>query len=73
MVERIQSESVEGSAQGLDRLVEDMRRMLADSTVEQVRQEFTGRLLEALQDDRERARYVVGLLVEAALRQAQQP
>lgn len=73
MVERIQSESVDGSAQGLDRLVEDMRRMLADSTVEQTRKECTKRLLEALQDDRERARYVVGLLVEAALRQAQRP
>lgn len=73
MAEKLQRESVDGSAQGLDRLVEDIRQMLEGGTVEQVRQEFTGRLLEALQDDRERSRYVVGLLVEAALRQARQP
>lgn len=70
MVENVTVQE-EGLGQGLDQLVSDMRQMLSTgSTVEQVRAEYTDRLVVALQDDRDRALYVVGLLVEAALREA---
>lgn len=57
-------------AQGFDRLVADIRATLKDNTVEQIRQEYTQRLVEAVQDDRDRTMYVVDLLVESAVREA---
>lgn len=57
-------------AQGFDRLVADIRATLKDNRVEQTRQEYTQRLVDAVQDDRDRTRYVVDLLVEAAVREA---
>lgn len=57
-------------AQGFDRLVADIRATLKDNTVEQTRQEYTQRLVDAVQDDRDRTLYVVDLLVEAAVREA---
>lgn len=70
MVENVTVQE-EGLGQGLDQLVSDMRQMLSTgSTVEQIRAEYTERLVSALQDDRDRALYVVDMLVEAALREA---
>ena len=53
-----------------DVLVADIRVLLQDRSVEQARAQCTQQLMLALQDDRERARFVVELLVEAAVREA---
>lgn len=53
-----------------DVLVADIRVLLQGGSVEQARTQCTQQLMLALQDDRERARIVVELLVEAAIREA---
>lgn len=60
----------EPPGQGFDALVADIRVLLHSKSVKQSHAECTERLLAALQDDRGRARYVVELLVEAAMREA---